>query len=113
MNILAILALGGALVGAVMIGFCLAWATLPQVVNWKHMRLVARLKREIEMLSRKLDASRAAMKAMENSLAICHRERDVANDAAAQLITLTQQATNSLAALTEKIDPQGGGTEPL
>lgn len=103
------------IVAAGVIGWCAHWLLAPHIENYRMLLKIRRLQQDRRRLIRKLDASRAAYKAMESSLAICHRERDVANDAAAQLITLTQQATDSIAALAERIDPTGDGnsTEPL
>lgn len=92
------------------IGWCLHWLLGPAIEEGLATR---RLKAEKESLVRKLDESRGEVKALKSGLAICHRERDVAHDAAAQLLELTNQAVDSITRLTDSIDPQGGGTEPL
>lgn len=93
------------------IGWCAHWLFGPAI---KEALTVRRLKAEKESLVRKLDESRGEVKALKSGLAICHRERDVAHDAAAQLLELTNQAVHSITRLTESIDPEpGGGTEPL
>lgn len=105
--------LGVIVVASAVLGWCLHLVLAKPLFNQRYQNELLKRDELIDQLRQEVEIARAECGAYRDALQVCYVRLEVATGGTEAILEAARSMVETTANLAERMDPQGGGTEPL